>query len=190
MFYNLILRILAAVLLIVLLSAPVAVCEGNPDGVHGVENSEQCAGLVYRTKINEVVVYAEPDTSSRQLAVLELGQEVCYVGEEGDFAILHWEAAESKRASDEENNLAFTRAVNLRKSSQPKRSEGPDSPSDPFKHIRELVSYIASGGVPDDVLAPYGPIGRLFRNYPSSSDSEEDSGSNDESTKESIENND
>ena len=139
----------------------------------------QCS--YYRSKKEKVPVYAEPDTTSKVVSRLKLGQEVCYLGEQSGFAIVDWReknaglapppetenkdedkpgapaggpAPEANAGIMLDQNLAYIRLVDL----WPPRAG--KSLSTTRKSIGQRLSdfytYIRSGGVPEEPVIPLG----------------------------------
>ncbi len=99
--------------------------------------------------MEDVPVYAESDLTAEVVARLSLGEEVCYVGEEKEFAIVEGEFELKK------SRLSFVRLVdlwapNLPASKTPARGL--------FEQVRRYLKYLQSGGVPEDPLLPYRPL--------------------------------
>lgn len=112
---------------------------------------ENCGGLLYRAKREGVPVYAEPDTTSRVVHRLTLGERVCYVGEQKAFAILDWR--EYVPAEQTEPRVAFARLVDLW---APNERRG--GVVGFFNRVKGFLYYIINGGVPEDPLLPYRPL--------------------------------
>lgn len=139
----------------------------------------QCS--YYRSKKEKVPVYAEPDTTSKVVSRLKLGQEVCYLGEQSGFAIVDWREknaglapqpeAENKSADKPaepagepaseanagvmlEQNLAYIRLVDL----WPPRAGRSLSTSRKSigQRLSDFYTYIRSGGVPEEPVIPLG----------------------------------
>lgn len=53
------------------------------------EIAKKCS--LYRSKRDEVPVYAEPSTASEVLGHLGRSEKTCVVGEKGEFAIVRWD---------------------------------------------------------------------------------------------------
>ncbi|MCB0321930.1 MAG: hypothetical protein KDD69_00100 [Bdellovibrionales bacterium] len=108
----------------------------------------------YKSKRAGVPVYEQPATTSKVLAKLELGELVCYVGEQEAFAIIDWRKQDElnqreKQPRPEEPELAFVRLVDLWDG---QRSNAPRSY---LEELRQFFHYIRYGGVPDDIWAPF-----------------------------------
>ncbi len=68
----------------------------------------------YRSKKADVPVYLEADTASGVLDRLKLGEEVCYVGERAEYAILDWSKQGIIRgAAAPAKEQAYVRLVDL-----------------------------------------------------------------------------
>ena len=106
-------------------------------------DDRKCSGFFYRVKRSGVPVYKEPDTASKVLAKLNIGEKVCYTGEENGYAIIMWHGDQS---TEPEENLdrAFVRLVELW---QPEN--GPSASRGFFGWLKKFYYYIRSGGVPD-----------------------------------------
>jgi hypothetical protein len=119
----------------------------------------------YRSKKNGVPVYDGPDTTSSRLDTLALGEEVCYIGEENDFAILQWDkqqiirgtAPAAPAATGAQKTPAEKRAyVRLVDLWEPRGSGG--DKGDLIQRIKNYYYYGQYGGVPDDPLWLFRPM--------------------------------
>ena len=145
------------------ISANVSKAEDSFDFENRPEKLGQCTGLLYKSKKEGVPVYQEADTTSLVIAHLSLGEEVCYVGEKDEFAILHWEKNSASANEKEKHTLAYARLVDLwaneryQKLPQDETNQIP-RPRNFFQKIKSYYYYLRSGGVPEDGLVPYRPI--------------------------------
>ena len=127
-----------------------------------VADSEvNCA--LYRAKREAVPIYAEASTSSQVLDHLSLGERVCHVGEQGDFAIVDWRQQDGinrgrERSKKEyKGERVFARLVDL----WPARDRSSKGiVDDTFRRMQDYYYYWRYGGVPDDVFGPVRPLVR------------------------------
>jgi hypothetical protein len=119
-----------------------------------LEPGRVCA--YYRAKAVDVPVYKKPDTTSQVVAKLSLGEMVCHIGEQGEFAILDWSYQEEingrgKRGKGAKAVLVFARLADL---------WAPPStmPMDLVEQAKRYFYYMREGAVPDDILAPFYPL--------------------------------
>lgn len=103
----------------------------------------ECNGFEYRSKDDGVPVYDEPDTASRVVRKLALGDVVCRIGEQNGFAIL----------SGTDSKLEFVRSAEIW--TPDPRAEGVQEDRSILDRIRGYFQFIQSGGVPEDGLLPY-----------------------------------
>ncbi len=124
----------------------------------------KCTGLLYKAKKDNVPVYYEADLSSGVLSRLSAGELVCYVGEQGEFAVLHWQEGE---ANSKDSKLAYARLVDLWPSNQTQQatqlSPFKQHPPNVLNTLKSYYYYVQSGGVPEDGLAPYRPLINIFK---------------------------
>jgi hypothetical protein len=122
------------------------------------EEIGECTGLLYKSKKDDVPVYAEADKTSEVIARLSIGEVVCYVGEQDDFAVLHWRIDKNKSA-DSQTQLAYSRLVDLWPSDQyqvkGEANRGTQKRKGFMSTLKSYYYYMRSGGVPEDGLAPY-----------------------------------
>ena len=138
-------------IIVISLSGKNALSEPSPAPTPLVE--ENCAGVLYKAKRNDVPIYRESSSTSEVIGRIDVGERVCYLGEEGKFAILQWSGEQEQL---KEESLSFARASDLRPV-KVRRRYGSDGF---FDRIRQFYYYIRSGGVPEysPVLpAPRGP---------------------------------
>lgn len=122
----------------------------------------QCS--YYRSKKEHIPVYAEADTTSAVVSKLKLGQEVCYIGEQGGFAIIDWRKEASKssetpvrpaenEAEANEQSLVFVRLVDL----WPPRAGKSLSTREPTigERVTDFYNYLRNGGVPESPVLPF-----------------------------------
>ncbi len=127
---------------------------------------ESCSGVLYRSKKDEIPVYAEPDETAQVVYRLKLGEKVCYIGEKGSFAILNWESflsSEERELSKEK--LAYSRLVDLwpPKDGSGKKEHLPGLAGF-FSKARSIFQRMGYGHPPEDALEPYEPIIGPFKN--------------------------
>ncbi len=128
----------------------------------------QCS--YYRSKKEKIPVYQQPDTTSKVVAHLKLGEEVCYIGEQSGFAIVDWRdhlpaagaqptpapASTPIAAADDqlESNLVFVRLVDLW-TPRPGRSLSTKE-RDLGERVSDFFTYLKGGGVPETPVIPLG----------------------------------
>ena len=127
-----------------------------------------CEGAWYRIKRKRVPIYQEASSRARVIAYLSRGEKVCYIGEKERFSILDWNAGKEVNQS-EPAELVFVRTSDI-------WSPNSGRPQGFFGRIKQYWHYFRSGGVPEDGLAPYGPLIEIFQKsdkaeHQSSSDS-------------------
>lgn len=110
----------------------------------------------HKAKRDEVPVFDEPETTSAVIGRLKLGEQVCGVGEQQGFAVIDWSRQDSVNnrptMTKAEPELAFVRLVDLWPPAAEKTSAQHDFPG----RVKEFFSYLRSGGMPEDVLGPFG----------------------------------
>jgi len=134
-------------------------------------SSVSCTGRVYKAKKDDVPVYQEPKLTAKVVSRLKLGERVCYVGEEKDFAIVDWDAhqsvqndgvVKSKPDDNKKERLVFVRTVDLWAPPNIKEQVVGGVLS-LFEQAKSYMEYMRQGGVPEDPLMPYRPIMNLFQ---------------------------
>jgi hypothetical protein len=103
----------------------------------------------YRSKRADVPVYRKPDRTSAVLGKLALGETVCYVGEQDEFAIIDWQRQESLRevqSAELKTELAFIVLTDL--------WPPPERNTDLGDRIKKLFKSVGSGGLPQDIFSP------------------------------------
>lgn len=154
------------------LDLPSAVAQPTSESEQKLSAKPQCS--YYRSKKEHIPVYAEADTTSVVVSKLKLGQEVCYIGEQGGFAIVDWRKKiskasdtpiEAKEKSTEVNdqNLVFVRLVDL----WPPKAGRSLSTREPTigERVTDFYNYLRNGGVPENPVLPFNvPESPLNRN--------------------------
>lgn len=117
--------------------------------------------LLYRSKKEGVPVYAEPSTSAAVIARLELGENVCYVGEQAGFAIIDWtkqsKIGKSREVSGSEQRLVFVRVVDLWEA-RDDRSLKQYGAAGILQRLKQYYYYLRSGGIPETGFMPFEPL--------------------------------
>ncbi len=123
------------------------------------EIASNCSGVLYKAKREGVPVYEERATTSQVLRHLTLGEKVCYIGEEGEFAMIDQRFKQNLQvfSESEEPRVAFVRLVDLW-NLRDRPVAGKRTSGGWFTRIRQFIKYIMSGGVPEDPLGPVRPI--------------------------------
>lgn len=117
----------------------------------------QCAGSLYRAKRDDVPVYEEPSLESSVLRRLKQSEQVCYLGEQGDFIIIqkksNQQSSEQSSGQDgDKSSVAFVRLVDVWEPSQGQVR------TSFLKKTRQYMNYVLHGGVPDDPLFLVRPL--------------------------------
>lgn len=108
----------------------------------------ECNGFTFTVKSHNTPIYKESREDSAVIRKLSRGDTVCYVGQEGDFAIL-----------DEEGGvLTFARYSEL----APPEGYGRSNNGGLFQKVRDYYYFLAGGGVPEDPFYPLRPILRFL----------------------------
>ncbi len=104
----------------------------------------------YKAKRADVPVYEEPEKSSRVVAKLLLGEEVCYVGEQNDFAIIDWriqpQISPERKSKTKSSELVFIALSDLWAPA--------DKGVDLEQSVRNIFESMGYGGQPDDIFGP------------------------------------
>lgn len=117
----------------------------------------------YRAKRDGVPVYEEGDTSSRVVAKLKLGENVCHIGERGDFAIVDWRKQDLINKREKDKNAAkgpervFIKLTDLWGDPRPAR-RNPGEPRDIYDQAKDQLDTMRHGLPPEDVYGPFRPI--------------------------------
>lgn len=123
-----------------------------------------CGGFLYRAKRDDVPVYEEPSLDSSVVRRLKQSEQVCYLGEQGDFIIVQKKS--DQIGTEKESNktaVAFVRLVDVW---PPPQGQVRTSF---LKKTRQYMNYVLHGGVPEDPLFLVRPL--IESVFSSSSDS-------------------
>lgn len=104
----------------------------------------------YKAKRDEVPVYQSPTSTSKVIARLSLGEEVCYVGEQDGFAILDWEKSIEQSGRDKAAGKSFELVFVLLTELWPPEDEEIGLEA----HAKRVFENMGYGGQPEDVFAP------------------------------------
>ena len=139
--------VIATPLSVTLWLAPVMATDKTP----GTEN---CKGLLYRSKKDGIPVYESPDVTSSVLRKLGLGEKVCRIGEMGQFQILRWDSFIKHEDGEAiASSSAFARTVDLWEArDMPGRKHGM------LESVTGFFKLLFSGGMAEDPLLPYRPL--------------------------------
>ncbi len=121
--------------------------------------------LFSRSKKKGVPVYGEPDVTAARLGALELGEEVCGIGEVNGFVIIEWEWQDVIRRNSTDappgpEQRGYVRLVDMWPPALRQADGGDDGLSDV---VREWYRGRTSGVVPED---PLGPLRRAPEQLP------------------------
>ena len=108
----------------------------------------------------------DPDVTAQVITKLGLGERVCYVGENEQFAIVDWslqhELNEARDQVASEEKVAYIRLVDLWTPSKGPGSAQKGGTKGFVSWVKQYYHYVRSGGVPEDGLIPYRPVLDLF----------------------------
>lgn len=125
-----------------------------------------CDGFVAHAKSEGVPIYRSPDATADVVRKLKSEEEVCCIGRQAEFVILHLEStpigadergAKSGTNGDEDSEpstLGFIKETDLWLPQRPSVAEAQGSIST-FEKLKRYIRYVQSGGVPEDGLLPY-----------------------------------
>lgn len=127
------------------------------------ETAREPVCRIYRAKKKGVPVYAQADLTAAVVGRLKLGEKVCYIGEQGKFAIV--DLREHDRVNPEAADgasgktwaaevktgamIAYARLVDL----WPPRDDPADPGRDNFvERLKQHYYYLRHGGVPENLF--------------------------------------
>ena len=101
----------------------------------------------YTAKHKSVQVYREPKEDAARVKVLKRGDEVCYIGEQGEFAIIELENELKKKDLLSPDDVGYVKLSHL----WPPMSKGKKQK----EHVKDFFKFWQDGGVADDPFAPF-----------------------------------
>ncbi len=125
---------------------------GTEAGTKTEAEMKNCLGGKYRSKKDDVAIYADSDRAAEVIGRLALGEKACYLGEQSGFAIIAWQPP---------RKLAYVHLTDLW---PPRGEQARRGGKDLFQNAADYLNYMRYGGVPDDGLAPYRPLMNPFSN--------------------------
>ena len=112
----------------------------------------------YRSKRADVPVYTEPATTAERIGSLAGGDQVCAIGEKGDFIIMRWDLQALIRGDAEtagpEQIIGYVRTVQLWEPARKNKDFG--------EQMQEYLKLRQSGTTPSDPLWPIRPLIGIF----------------------------